>query len=68
MSNSSFAQRLVVTGSLPRLGTQNRAPERIGFLVPLSGPEEYWGRPGLDGYRLWADWINEFGGLMVAGK
>lgn len=68
MSSSSFAQRLAVTGSLPRLDAQNRAPERIGFLTPLSGPEEYWGRPGLDGCRLWADWINDSGGLMVAGK
>lgn len=68
MSRSSFAQRLAVTGSLPRLGAKNRAPVRIGFLTPLSGPEEYWGRPGLDGCRIWVDWINERGGLMVAGK
>ena len=68
MSTSSFAQRLAVTGSLPRLGAKNRAPIRIGFLVPLSGNEEYWGRPGLDGCRIWTDWINDRGGLMVAGK
>ena len=68
MSRSSFAQRLALTGSLPRLGARNRAPVRIGFLTPLSGPEEYWGRPGLDGCRIWTDWINERGGLMVAGK
>ncbi|MBD3787594.1 MAG: ABC transporter substrate-binding protein [Sphingomonadales bacterium] len=68
MSSSSFAQRLAVTGSLPRLGATNRAPVRIGFLTPLSGPEEYWGRPGLDGCRIWSDWINAAGGLMVAGK
>ena len=68
MSSSSFAQRLAVTGSLPRLGATNRAPVRIGFLTPLSGPEEIWGRPGLDGCRIWSDWINEAGGLMIAGK
>lgn len=68
MSRSSFAQRLAVSGSLPRLGARNRAPVRIGFLTPLSGSEEYWGRPGLDGCRIWTDWINERGGLMVAGK
>lgn len=68
MSSSSFAQRLAVTGSLPRLGGRTRAPVRIGFLTPLSGPEEYWGRPGLEGCQIWVDWINESGGLMVAGK
>jgi branched-chain amino acid transport system substrate-binding protein len=68
MSSPSFAQRLAVTGSLPRLGARNRAPLRIGFLTPLSGPEKDWGLPGLDGCRIWTDWINERGGLMVAGK
>lgn len=68
MSSSSFAQRLAVTGSLPRLGATNRSPIRIGFLTPLSGPEQYWGQPGLDGCRIWADWINERGGMMVSGK
>ncbi|MCF8482727.1 MAG: ABC transporter substrate-binding protein [Rhodospirillum sp.] len=67
MSNSSFAQRLAVTGSLPRIATRSRAPIRIGILTPLSGPEEAWGRPGLDGCQLWSDWINEHGGLLVAG-
>lgn len=68
MRTSSFAQQLAVTGSLPRLGGQNRAPVRIGFLTPLSGDQEYWGRPGLDGARLWVEWINDRGGLMVSGK
>jgi len=68
MSSSSFAQRLAVTGSLPRLDATNRAPIRLGFLTPLSGPEREWGQPGLDGCRIWADGINARGGLMVAGK
>lgn len=68
MSGSTFAQRLAVSGSLPRLGAQNRFPIRIGFLTPLSGAEESWGRPGLDGCQLWAEWINDRGGMMVAGK
>jgi branched-chain amino acid transport system substrate-binding protein len=67
MSTSSFAQRLAVTGSLPRLGVKNRAAVRIGFLLPLSGPEESWGRPGLDGCQLWAEGLNARGGLMVGG-
>ncbi len=68
MTASSFAQRLAVTGALPRLDAQNRAPVRIGVLTPLSGPEACWGEPGLDGCRIWIDWINEHGGMMVAGK
>lgn len=68
MRSTSFAQRLAVSGSLPRLGAQNRSPLRIGFLTPLSGDQEYWGRPGLDGCRIWADWLNRRGGLMLSGK
>lgn len=68
MRSPSFAQQLAVSGSLPRLGARNRSSLRIGFLTPLSGDEEYWGRPGLDGARIWADGLNEHGGLMVAGQ
>lgn len=68
MSAVSLAQRLAVSGSLPRLGVQMRAPVRIGALVPLSGPEQSWGTPGLDGCRIWVDWINERGGMMIGGR
>ncbi|MCR8548935.1 ABC transporter substrate-binding protein [Salipiger sp. P9] len=68
MSAVSLAQRLAVSGSLPRLSVQERAPIRIGALVPLTGSEEFWGRPGLDGCRIWVDWINEHGGMMVGGR
>ncbi|WP_308124719.1 ABC transporter substrate-binding protein [Maritalea mobilis] len=47
---------------------QDRAPIRVGVLVPLSGSEERWGRPGVKGCRLWVDWINAHGGMMVAGR
>ncbi|MCA0043978.1 ABC transporter substrate-binding protein [Celeribacter litoreus] len=68
MSASSLAQRLAVAGSLPRLSVQDRAPIRIGLLVPMSGDEESWGRPGLAGCRIWVDWINTHGGMMVGGR
>ncbi|SNT12994.1 ABC transporter substrate-binding protein [Tropicimonas sediminicola] len=68
MSSSSFAQRLAVTGSLRPLGAENRSPLRIGFLTPLTGAEAEWGRQGIDGCRIWVDWINASGGLMVAGQ
>ncbi|GHG90917.1 ABC transporter substrate-binding protein [Pseudodonghicola xiamenensis] len=68
MSTPSLAQRLAVAGALPRLSVQDRAPIRIGALVPMSGPEERWGRPGVEGCHLWVDWINAHGGMMVAGR
>ena len=67
MSSASFAQRLAVGGTLPRIRGR-RPPVRIGFLTPLSGPEESWGGPGLDGCRIWVDWLNERGGLLVGGE
>jgi branched-chain amino acid transport system substrate-binding protein len=68
MSRVSLAQHLAGTGSLPRLSVQDRDPIKIGFLTPLSGAEEIWGKPGLDGCRIWADGINARGGLMVTGR
>ncbi|WP_108258287.1 ABC transporter substrate-binding protein [Mangrovicoccus ximenensis] len=67
MVTTSLAQRLLATGNLPRLSVRDRAPVRIGALVPLSGPQEPWGRPGLDGCRIWADSINQHGGLLTGG-
>lgn len=68
MSTVSLAQRLMVAGNVPRLSVQERAPIRIGALVPLTGDEEFWGRPGLDGCRIWTDWINARGGMMIGGR
>lgn len=68
MSAVSLAQRLMVGGEMPRLSVQERAPIRVGALVPLSGDELFWGRPGLDGCRIWIDWINARGGMMVGGR
>lgn len=68
MSSTSFAQRLAVNGVLPRIGGRHRPPVRIGFLIPLTGPEKSWGLPGLDGCRIWADWLNERGGILISGE
>ncbi|WP_417278188.1 ABC transporter substrate-binding protein [Celeribacter sp.] len=68
MSSASLAQRLAVAGSMPRLSVQDRAPIRIGALVPMSGAEEFWGRPGVEGCQLWVDWINAHGGMMLGGR
>lgn len=65
--HSSLAQRLAVAGSLPRNLQRSGAPVRIGFLAPLSGPSAPWGKPGLEGCQIWADWVNEQGGLILGG-
>jgi len=39
---------------------------QIGFLAPLTGPVAAWGKPGLDGCRIWADWINAAGGIRLS--
>ncbi|MGQ3674802.1 ABC transporter substrate-binding protein [Xanthobacter sp. TB0139] len=68
MANTSFSQRIAVMGALPKCSVISPAVLPVGFLAPLSGPESSWGGPGLDGCRIWVDWINTHGGLMVAGQ
>lgn len=41
---------------------------KIGFLAPLTGDLAAWGKPGLDGCRIWADWVNDAGGINIGGK
>ncbi|MCP3968813.1 MAG: ABC transporter substrate-binding protein [Rhodobacteraceae bacterium] len=40
---------------------------KIGFLAPLTGPVAAWGKPGLDGCEIWADWVNAAGGINIGG-
>lgn len=68
MNGSSFALSLAAGGRLKRFDVGTAEPVRIGFLAPLSGPAESWGRPGLMGVRIWVDWINRAGGLMLGGR
>jgi branched-chain amino acid transport system substrate-binding protein len=68
MSSSSFAQRLAIGSALPRLSVGMLQTVNIGFLAPLSGPAESWGQPGLNGCRLWVEWLNRAGGLLLGGR
>ena len=68
MNSSSFAQRLAVTGAMPRLTAGMTEAVNIGFLAPLSGSVETWGKPGLNGCRIWEDWLNRAGGLLIGGQ
>ncbi|WP_297767961.1 ABC transporter substrate-binding protein [uncultured Roseovarius sp.] len=68
MSNSSFAQRLAVRSALPKFSVGMQRAITIGFLAPLSGPVESWGLPGLNGCRMWVDWLNRAGGVLLGGR
>ncbi len=68
MESSSFAHRLAISGALPRLQVGMASTVNIGFLAPLSGPVESWGLPGLHGCRIWENWLNDAGGLLIGGR
>lgn len=68
MESSSFAQRLAISGVMPRLSAGMAKPVDIGFLAPLSGQVESWGLPGLHGCRIWESWLNNAGGLLIGGR
>ncbi|MFC1950739.1 ABC transporter substrate-binding protein [Chloroflexota bacterium] len=38
---------------------------KLGFLAPLTGDVAGWGLPGLYGCEIWADEVNEAGGLQI---
>ncbi len=59
---------LIGASALSGLGSAARAADdvvRIGFLAPLTGPVAAWGKPGLDGCQIWAEWVNEEGGIKL---
>ncbi|WP_338551118.1 ABC transporter substrate-binding protein [Roseovarius phycicola] len=68
MDTSSFAQRLAISGAMPRLSVGMASTVDIGFLAPLSGQAESWGSPGLQGCRIWENWLNRAGGLLIGGR
>lgn len=68
MSGGNLMLSLAVGGQLKRFGVGAAEPVRIGFLAPMSGPAQSWGLPGLLGARIWVDWINRAGGLMVGAR
>jgi branched-chain amino acid transport system substrate-binding protein len=41
---------------------------KIGFLAPLTGEVAAWGLPGLYGCEIWAEWVNNAGGVTINGQ
>ena len=59
---------VVVSASLPGRAFANDKVIKIGFLAPLTGAVAAWGKPGLDGCEIWAEWVNAAGGITVDGE
>jgi branched-chain amino acid transport system substrate-binding protein len=68
MAISSFAHRMAVSSLFPTDHVDMTEPIKIGFLAPLTGPASSWGLPGLNGCRLWEDWLNRAGGMLIGGR
>jgi branched-chain amino acid transport system substrate-binding protein len=68
LSTYRFGADLAVSARLPKLGLKARDAVRIGVLAPLTGDVSAWGRPGLLGCQIWADWINEEGGIQIGDR
>lgn len=67
LAGTASAALLPLIG-MPKVAFAADDTVKIGFLAPLTGPVAAWGKPGLDGCRIWADWANEAGGLEIGGK
>lgn len=68
MSVYRFGADLAMTASLPKHDFRAREAVKVGVLAPLSGNASAWGRPGYEGCRIWADWVNDAGGLRIGGQ
>ena len=55
-----------VSAGLPGAALAAGDPIKIGFLAPLTGAVAAWGKPGLDGCEIWAERINEAGGIQLS--
>ncbi|MCY3878465.1 MAG: ABC transporter substrate-binding protein [Rhodobacteraceae bacterium] len=67
-SASAMAGLGLMGAHLPGRAAADGHVIKIGFLAPLTGPVAAWGKPGLDGCRIWAEWINAAGGINIGGK
>lgn len=69
MSKTSGSAAEFAAAAMPRLSMSAPVDTiRVGFLAPLSGEVSAWGQPGRDGCLIWADWVNEAGGIRTGGR
>lgn len=68
MIDPSFAHRIAMRSLLPSYRVGMSKDICIGMLVPLTGDAASWGLPGLNGCRIWEDWLNSTGGALIQGR
>jgi len=64
---STAAVTIMGAAGMPKLALGADKVVKIGFLAPLTGDVAAWGKPGYDGCLIWADWVNEAGGVQIGG-
>ena len=65
--STTAAAALMAGASMPKIAFGAEKVVKIGFLAPLTGAVSAWGKPGLDGCQIWADWVNADGGIPIGG-
>jgi branched-chain amino acid transport system substrate-binding protein len=66
---ATTAAATVMAGvSMPKIAFGEDKVVKIGFLAPLTGDVAAWGKPGLDGCKIWGDWVNAAGGIPIGGE
>ncbi|MEX3010642.1 ABC transporter substrate-binding protein [Hoeflea sp. TYP-13] len=68
MSTYRFGADLAISASLPKFGVKAKEAVRIGVLTSLTGDASAWGRPGLEGCHIWADWVNAQNGIKIGDQ
>lgn len=68
MSTYRFGADLALSASLPKLGVKAKEAVRVGVLTSLTGDASAWGRPGLEGCHIWADWVNAQNGIKIGDQ
>jgi branched-chain amino acid transport system substrate-binding protein len=69
LGSAAVGAGATLSGALvPRISLAADDVVKIGFLAPLTGEVAAWGKPGLDGCQIWAEWINAGGGIKAGDK
>ncbi|MGE5260493.1 MAG: ABC transporter substrate-binding protein [Actinomycetota bacterium] len=65
---TTAAATIMAGVSMPKIAFGEDKVVKIGFLAPLTGDVAAWGKPGLDGCKIWGDWVNAAGGIPIGGE
>ncbi|MGI9371929.1 MAG: ABC transporter substrate-binding protein [Hyphomicrobiales bacterium] len=65
MAKTSLTSDLIMSTAMPQYRLNASETVKIGFLGPLTGDVSAWGEPGYQGCRIWEEWINAEGGIVL---